>query len=242
VSKGFESMFIAQMTKAMRRTIHSSAVTQPSKGREVFTEFLDAEYAKTASGRGADSIAGKLFQALRKQAQNPPQMPAVIPGANHFPVSQYQTLGHINFNPPGRKQIDKIAESAAERYGLDALLLKSVIQQESAYKPFAVSHAGAKGLMQLMDGTAKDMGVGNSFDAYDNIMGGARYLSLLLERFGQNEKLALAAYNAGPTQVEKYRAIPPFPETRKYVDSVLAIRNKLSQNLKGGGGHADKVH
>jgi soluble lytic murein transglycosylase-like protein len=109
---------------------------------------------------------------------------------------------------------------AAEANSLDPALLVSVIKAESNGDAGAVSRAGAKGLMQLIDSTATEQGVKRVFDPSENIAGGARYLRELLDRFGDT-KLALAAYNAGPGNVAKYGGVPPFKETESYVNKVL---------------------
>jgi soluble lytic murein transglycosylase len=120
------------------------------------------------------------------------------------------------------KAYDNIIHEASKRFGVSSSLIKAVIKAESGFNHRAVSHKGAKGLMQLMPSTADHMDVRNPFNPEENIFGGTRYLSLLLKRFKNNLRLALAAYNAGPEAVETHRGIPPFPETRTFVKRVLS--------------------
>ncbi len=117
-----------------------------------------------------------------------------------------------------------LVESAATAHRLDPALVAAVIRVESAWRPRAVSPKGARGLMQLMPATARRLGVTRSFDPAQNVRGGARYLSLLAERFGEHEaEKVLAAYNAGEGAVETYDGIPPYRETREYVRKVMAL-------------------
>lgn len=115
----------------------------------------------------------------------------------------------------------ELFNTAAQRYGVSAPLLAAVARQESGYDPGAVSPAGAQGLMQLMPATARGLDVRNALDPAQSVDGAARLLSSLLDRFGSTD-LALAAYNAGPGAVLRYGGIPPYPETRNYVRSVLS--------------------
>ena len=119
----------------------------------------------------------------------------------------------------------EVAAAAAE-FGVDPALLRAVIHAESAFNPNAISNKGAEGLMQLIPGTASDMGVANPFDASQNIRGGAQYLAGLLKQFNGDSRLATAAYNAGPQNVLKYNGVPPFDETKVYVDRVATLRQR----------------
>jgi len=121
-------------------------------------------------------------------------------------------------------QYDELIQRHAAANGVRTDLVRAVIQVESGYNPRARSPKGAMGLMQLMPGTALDVGVINAYDPEDNIRGGVRYLRTLLDRYGDDETLALAAYNAGPEAVEKYgNAVPPYRETQDYVERVQNI-------------------
>lgn len=118
-----------------------------------------------------------------------------------------------------------IFEEAAQTFGVSVNLLTSIARAESNFNANAVSSAGAVGIMQLMPQTATSLGVTNSYDARENIMGGAKYIAQLLEKYNGNTSLALAAYNAGSGNVDKYGGIPPFTETQNYVKKVLSYLN-----------------
>jgi len=125
--------------------------------------------------------------------------------------------------PSDSGDLDALIEGAAAKYGVEPGLVKAVVRAESGFNPTAVSPAGARGLMQLMPGTARALGVSDPFDAGQSVDAGVRYLKQQLDRFG-DVRLALAAYNAGPAAVAKYGGVPPYRETRNYVNRVLSYR------------------
>ena len=152
-----------------------------------------------------------------------------MPGAAHISranTSVNTTEGFVSVLEEGYRALpapiaynDTINE-AAVMYNLDPNLIRAIIRAESQFNPFAVSSAGAQGLMQLMPALAEELDVLDPFDPRQNIFGGARYLRELLDRHKGNVNLAVASYNAGPTAVRRYKGIPPYKETRNYVKKV----------------------
>lgn len=116
---------------------------------------------------------------------------------------------------------DPLIQKAATAFDMDFHLIKAVIQAESAFDPDAVSKKGAKGLMQIMPDNFDMLSIQDPFDPEQNIMGGTQYLKTLMQRYDGKLPLALSAYNAGPEAVDRYKAIPPFPETQSYVSTVM---------------------
>jgi soluble lytic murein transglycosylase-like protein len=138
-----------------------------------------------------------------------------------------RTAFRLSGNPA---DYESIINQCALEYGVDRSLVKAVIHAESGYNPNAVSRKGARGLMQLMPKTAEHLKVADTFDPAQNIRGGVRYLRFLLDTCKGNETLALAAYNAGLSRVAQHGGVPPYAETRNYVDKVLSFRKTYQGN------------
>ncbi len=132
----------------------------------------------------------------------------------------------VDRQTPDTDHYDDIITTLAQRFRVERALVKAVIRAESGFNRLAVSSAGARGLMQLMPGTARRHGVRNIYDPAQNIEGGVRHLRLLIDRHGYNLPRVLAAYNAGSEPVERYRGIPPYAETADYVARVLRFRRE----------------
>ena len=143
-------------------------------------------------------------------------------------VSLNPTSGAPSANPTqpsaiSKPNVDALIAAAANRHNVDPNLVRALIKVESNFNPHAISRKGAVGLMQLMPGTARSLNV-NPYDPQQNIDGGVRHLKSLLERF--TEELALAAYNAGEATVNRFRGVPPYPETRSYIDRILRLAGR----------------
>jgi soluble lytic murein transglycosylase-like protein len=159
----------------------------------------------------------------------PPPTAAPVPGAFANVLNQTLSPAAVNDGAPSEsdaapvppEQIDALVQQNAAIWQVEPALIKSVIANESSFNANATSSAGAQGLMQLMPETAASLGVKNPYDPVQNVAGGTRYLRGLLDRFNGDTRLAVAAYNAGPGAVEKYGDVPPYAETKNYVQNVL---------------------
>lgn len=235
VAREFEAIFTSIMMKSMRKTVFDGGLMPKSIGEKIYTDMLDLEYAKIISNNASFGLADQIVKQIENIGQensmlktlqgigNQPWMidPRFVPGQYQFHTgpSLGQRISHW----------DTYIDEASTQYNVDRHLIAAVIAQESAGNPYAISRAGAKGLMQLMDSTANNMGVKHVFNPRENILGGTKYLKHLLKQFKGNETLALASYNAGPAAVEKYGGVPPYKETQNYIERVLGIREEFKQ-------------
>lgn len=191
--------------------------------------------------KGYEATQQRVSEILsRVRSLNPHPARIEQPAPQPTPLKGYIGDGNVPFDPFGSLattartlapgSLSELINSAATKAGIDPVLFESLIQAESDFNPKAVSHAGAMGLSQLMPATARSLGVADPFDPQQNLEGGAKYLAGLLKQFNGDEKLALAAYNAGPGAVRRYDAVPPFKETQNYVNRIMTRVTSLRGN------------
>jgi soluble lytic murein transglycosylase-like protein len=179
-------------------------------------EEIQQRLATLQAGPEALQRGGDFATALQSATASQPPAAATQAPAGAEPLAPVGASGPLN--TPFAAEI----QAAAQKHGVDPALLTALVRQESNFNPNARSPAGATGLTQLMPGTAASLGVTDSTDPAQALDGGAKYLKQQLEKFGGDERLALAAYNAGPGAVQRFGGIPPYAETQNYVKKVLA--------------------
>ncbi len=250
-AQDFDALFTQYMLKSMQDTekIDCEDSSGSGFGKNIMTGLFNTELAKYITKNSNFGIGNMLYKQLTGEDMYPD-----LPVTNSAAGSHLQSAAPADASGAKLKVLQKIkayssdsvlenvgkysdiVNEAAGTYDLKPNLIRAVIAAESAGKPDSVSSKNAKGLMQLTDETAKEMGVMNAFDPRENIMGGARYLKTLLEKYSGNIKKTLASYNAGPGAVEQYGGIPPYPETQNYVKRVMSYLNMFNASEIGDAG------
>ena len=224
----FEAIFVSKLLESMR-TSEESGLFGEGFGADTYQSLFESKVAEQIASTGQIGMSNVLYQSLFSDS-NEKANPASLVSNFAIPKSAFAKRLDGDFTLRVKK-FDEIIDSASKQHDLPKELITAVIKTESYGDAFAVSKAGAKGLMQLMDETASDLGVRNSFDPKENIFGGTQYLKTQLNTFNGDLKLALAAYNAGPANVAKYNGIPPFKETQNYVRKVIASIKEMNANM-----------
>jgi soluble lytic murein transglycosylase-like protein len=201
--------------------------SQPGKAKFVrmatstIYSYVDANGTRNFSNRRPRGVANVTSQSIQYAIFQIETCYAcgLQPGVN-FGTTRLNTTAYA----------DEIARASRD-YGVDEAIIRAIIHAESAFRPTALSRVGARGLMQLMPATARRFGVADSYNAAQNIQGGVQYLAWLLKRYGGDLKLAAAGYNAGEGAVDKYKGVPPYSETRRYVERVSTLADRYRGSL-----------
>ncbi len=237
-AKEFESLLTAMMLKSMNKSsggMFGGGSDDSGFGGDYFDTIFENQMAEMISKKKSLGIADILYKKITgedlEQSLKKPE--GTLP-LNVDKIEVNKSAESLPSIKPSTQAMDRlgkyenIIDQAAGYFGVDKNLIKSVILTESAANDKAVSSAKAKGLMQLIDSTASEMGVSNVFDPKENIFGGTKYLSEMLRKYNGNVQLALASYNAGPDSVDKYGGVPPFDETQSYVKRVIGYLNHFN--------------
>jgi soluble lytic murein transglycosylase-like protein len=224
-SQDFEAIFLRQIFQSMRKA--TSILSESEDKDESETQMQDIAWdgmANQVAKDGGFGLAKILYPKML--ADQGSSSPAQYPTPTPLPASVASAYSAQGTTSARIKNLDQVVNQAAADSGLDPALIHAVIQTESGGNAKAKSSKGAIGPMQLMPATAADLGV-DPTDPVQNILGGSRYLAAMKKQFG-SDKLALAAYNAGPSAVERHGGVPPYAETQAYVRKVLHARDTLS--------------
>ncbi|HPY96675.1 MAG TPA: transglycosylase SLT domain-containing protein [Candidatus Cloacimonadota bacterium] len=231
----FEKIMVKMMFSEMTKSLDSGGFFGSEAGSDFYQDMYIDSISDMMSKNQSLGLSDMIVRQLKNDYSKMPKNNSLellqrkIEKRISEPVQSHQAQENTPLPKTLMARLDRyepIINKAADKYDIDKSLIKAVIAQESYGNHKAISPVGAKGLMQLMDGTANDLGVKDPFNPEENIMAGAKYLKQQLNKFKSNE-LALAAYNAGPGNVTRYNGVPPFKETKNYIRNVMRFKNTL---------------
>ncbi|MBL1212555.1 MAG: transglycosylase SLT domain-containing protein [Ignavibacteriae bacterium] len=233
-AKDFESLFTSMMLKSMTKST-GGMFGENSFGGDFYETIFQQKISSYISEKNSMGVADMMYKKLTGESLHDAELELKKIKAE-MPVNKKEVdpaVESAKLKPSSGSEnrlnnYESIINEASKKFNVDKNLIKSVIFTESAANVKAKSSANAKGLMQLMDSTAMDMGVKNVWDPKENIYGGTKYLGKMLRQYNGDVKLSLAAYNAGPGNVKKYNGVPPFKETENYITRVLSYYNYLN--------------
>jgi Rod binding domain-containing protein len=241
VSKDMESLFVKLLLDSMDKTVPRGEDSwDNSQAMQTWRGMLNEQLSGQLGESSPIGLAEIIFKQLSVDSARHKEVPPAAAGqsppaaadnaptaAPQAPQAPEKAPSHQPYSSATQRVrgLRGLIERTAGEEGVDPALVAAMITQESGGNPEAVSPAGARGLMQLMPATARMLGVEDVFDPQQNVSGGVRYISQLMERFGGDEKLALAAYNAGPGTVDRYGGVPPYRETTDYVKRVSLLKS-----------------
>ena len=229
-AQDFESMLTQMMLKSMTKTT-GGMFSEESFGGDYFDTIFETKLASYISEKKSLGLADMIYKNVIGESLDMNKIKQELQSKNGVdfriePRRKIKVKNDSTAISPSKGSInrlnkfDDIINKASKSFGIDKNIIRSVILTESAANPKAKSAANAKGLMQLIDSTASDMNVKNVWDPKDNIFGGTKYLSKMLDQFDGDLEKSLAAYNAGPGNVKKYDGVPPFEETKNYINRI----------------------
>jgi Rod binding domain-containing protein len=250
-AKDFEAVFMQYMLKSMQETekIDGQDDDGQGYGKDIMNGLFNTQLARYVTNNSNLGIGNMLYKQLTGEdmdstdADGTDAASKLLGNILSDDRIQQRVLQKIKAYSSGSvlenvSKYSDIIDEAAGKYDVEPNLIKAVIAAESGGKADSLSTKNAKGLMQLVDGTAKEVGVNNVFDPHENIMGGTKYLKNLIDKFSGNIEMALASYNAGPDAVEQYGGVPPFSETQNYVKRVKSYL----QMFEAGGSPANGIN
>jgi len=230
----------ARVTRPSGPSADSAVVDAPDSALPAIASPA-ANAPAPAAGAGPRRVSGQVYSYVKDGVRHftsarPDGGVAALKTIQYSYIESCYACGKRPGTDFGRVRLNTTAyndeiSSASKRYGVDEAVVRAIIHAESAFNPRALSRVGAQGLMQLMPATARRFGVGDAFDAAQNIRGGVQYLAWLLKRFDGNVRLAAAGYNAGEGAVDKYKGVPPYAETQRYVERVGLLADRYRRTV-----------